>query len=364
MALRKLSDSDKSDIIELYRQPNQTTSTLAEQYGVSNSTISRILKTTLAPAAYSELISQKRLTGSDKAGSDKTEAPARTKARGGSDGGSHTEAQLEAPPLESPAIESSRSSVGGTVGGTDDVAKVARPKLKTAAEKDAAKMAGTSRRRRKSSRTRDHDNEQLPLLSEDISGESTADTDLHSGAAIPVTSAAFAANQAANPLRASSLEDDDLDDDDDDLLGLDEALGDDFGDDDDLDDDDDDDDDLDDDIDFLTPKLQPLAAMEIMPLGEAVLPKPCYLVVDMRSELITRPLSDFADLGQIPSDEEKAKTLPVFDNHRVARRFSRSKQRVIKVPDGNLISRTSPYLQAKGITRLLVDGRVFDLVER
>ncbi|PZO53824.1 MAG: hypothetical protein DCF15_12415 [Phormidesmis priestleyi] len=104
--------------------------------------------------------------------------------------------------------------------------------------------------------------------------------------------------------------------------------------------------------------------MEIMPLNEAVLPKPCYLVVDMRSELITRPLSDFADLGQIPTAEEKAKTLPVFDNHRVARRFSRNKQRVIKVPDGSLITRTSPYLQAKGITRLLVDGQVFDLVGR
>jgi hypothetical protein len=45
----------------------------------------------------------------------------------------------------------------------------------------------------------------------------------------------------------------------------------------------------------------------------------------------------------------------------VARRFSRNKQRVIKVPDGDLIARTSPYLQAKGITRLLVDGQVFEL---
>ena len=54
----------------------------------------------------------------------------------------------------------------------------------------------------------------------------------------------------------------------------------------------------------------------------------------------------------------------MFDNHRVARRFSRNKQRVIKVPDGNLIMRTRPYLQAKGITRLLVDGQVFDLARR
>jgi transposase-like protein len=372
MAPRKLSDSDKGDIIELYKQPNQTTSTLAEQYGVSNSTISRILKTTLAPADYSELISQKRM-----AGSDKTEAPAKTKqTRGTSVKSAPIESAPESIPTEStpayglaaeptpieiPPLEASRLADESS----DDSAKVARPKLKTAAERDAAKSAGTSRRRRKGSRSRDDDDEQLPLLGEGMSGEGMSGEGI-SGEGIPgelLEVAVSAAKKGAKRRTSRTEADDDLDDDDDDLLGLDETLGDDFGDDDDLDDDDDEDDD-DDSLDFSIPKLQPLTAMEIMPLGEAVLPKPCYLVVDMRSELITRPLSDFASLGQIPSDEEKAKTLPVFDNHRVARRFSRNKQRVIKVPDGNLITRTSPYLQAKGITRLLVDGQIFDLVER
>lgn len=361
MAPRKLSDTDKGDIIELYRQPNQTTSTLAEQYGVSNSTISRILKTTLAPDAYSELISQKRMAGSDKA-----EVPAKAKQVR-----SRTVQSISAEPtpslsdmaapdpieasLEAPFIESSTLVDESS----DDLATIARPKLKTAAERDAAKSAGTSRRRRKSSRTKDDDDEQL-LLGEGMLSNDLLSDDLSEAVAAPAKSAA---KKVAKSRRANTVEaDDDLDDDDDDLLGLDETLGDDFGDDDDLDDDDDD---LDDDDDSpVFPKLQPLTAMEIMPLGSAVLPKPCYLVVDMRSELITRPLSDFADLGQIPSNEEKAKTLPVFDNHRVARRFSRNKQRVIKVPDGNLITRTSPYLQAKGITRLLVDGQIFDLVER
>ncbi len=144
------------------------------------------------------------------------------------------------------------------------------------------------------------------------------------------------------------------------MLGLDETLGDDFGDDD--EDEDDEDDEDDDGIDMPVRRASSEAAVEIMPLGEAVLPKPCYLVVDMRAELITRPLVEFSDLGKIPSSEERENTLPVFDNHRVARRFSRNKQRVIKVPDGSLITRTSPYLTAKGITRLLVDGQVFDLV--
>jgi SOS response regulatory protein OraA/RecX len=84
-------------------------------------------------------------------------------------------------------------------------------------------------------------------------------------------------------------------------------------------------------------------------------------VVDRSSELITRPLKDFADLGQIPEEEILAKTLPIFDNHRVAKRFTRRMQRVVKVPDSRMLQKVSPYLQAKGITRVLIDGNVYSL---
>src|ERR671933_193747 len=60
MSPRKLSDADKSDILNLYRYPEETTSTLAVRYGVSNSTISRILKSNLEESDYEALIQQKR----------------------------------------------------------------------------------------------------------------------------------------------------------------------------------------------------------------------------------------------------------------------------------------------------------------
>jgi hypothetical protein len=94
---------------------------------------------------------------------------------------------------------------------------------------------------------------------------------------------------------------------------------------------------------------------------ENAIPKICYVVVDRASELITRPLKDFAELGQIPSHEVQEKTLPIFDNHRIAKRFMRRMQRVVKVPDGRVFSKVRPYLQAKGITRLLIDGQVYSL---
>ncbi len=106
-------------------------------------------------------------------------------------------------------------------------------------------------------------------------------------------------------------------------------------------------------------QVQPEFLLEVMPLADAVFPKTCYLVIDRTAELVTRPLKDFGELGQIPSHEIQARTLPVFDNHRIARRFSHRTQRIIKVPNGNMIKATCAQLSAKGITRLLVNGRIY-----
>ena len=102
--------------------------------------------------------------------------------------------------------------------------------------------------------------------------------------------------------------------------------------------------------------------VDVLPLSEASLPKICYLVVDRSAELIARPLREFSDLGRIPGSEIQERTLPVFENHKVARRFSNRSQRVIKVPDGQMLQKTCSHLQAKGITRLLIDGQVYSLV--
>ncbi|MBE9063968.1 hypothetical protein [cf. Phormidesmis sp. LEGE 11477] len=364
MAPRKLSDSDKSDIVDLYKQPGQTTSTLAEQFGVSNSTISRILKTTLPSDEYSELIAQKRLSS----GTTKTQPSSkrRTSAK-------QTAAKANSKAKPEKVADTTDESSDADQPGTPTVEP---PKLKKGTDKKSDDTASSAPRRRRS-RKKEVDDGQLPLLGEDSEQDSAQDLDTedieeNTPASTTQKGAQKRSEKTVSPpivsppilvTKSSSADDEDDEDDEDDLEGLDDTLGDDFGDDDDeLADDDDELDEDDDELKMPRPKLQTEESVEIMPLGEAVMPKPCYLVVDMRAELITCPLSEFGHLGQIPSDEEKSTTLPVFDNHRVARRFSRNKQRVIKVPDGSLITRTSPYLQAKGISRLLVDGQVFDLI--
>ncbi|WP_448380239.1 transposase [Gloeomargarita sp.] len=100
-------------------------------------------------------------------------------------------------------------------------------------------------------------------------------------------------------------------------------------------------------------------SQDILPLEAADLPHPCYLVVDRFAELVARPLKEFSRWGELPSTSETARTLPVFDNHRVAKRFSGRAYRVLKVPDATLIYKTSGYLYDKGITHLLVNGQVY-----
>jgi hypothetical protein len=97
------------------------------------------------------------------------------------------------------------------------------------------------------------------------------------------------------------------------------------------------------------------------PLTAADLPGSAYMLVDKTVELQARPLSEFTELGRLPPDEEQRQALMVFVNPRQAKRLCGRSQRVIKIPDTTVLSRTAPYLLAQGISRLVVEGALFAL---
>ena len=301
MASRKLSDADKRDIIEIYRQAGETTATIAARYGVSTSTISRILKMQMPEDEYRQLIAQKRSGPSDKPVAEPSTATSQPEK-----------------PIRRLARKRSRASVDTDTSSSPDDGQLELLATEESDAKDlgnvaeiATELLTTPVSRRQKTDLEDEDD----ILDEDLDNEELDDDDLD-----------------------SELDDDYDDDEDDDY------------------DDDEDDDDEDDDTGLIG------AAVQIMPISDAVFPRTCYLVVDRLSELITHPLKEFAELGTIPADQESALTLPVFDNHRVARRFSRRNQRIIKVPDGQIITKASYYLKAKGITHLLIDGNIYSLL--
>ncbi len=324
MSPRKLTATDKSEILKLYRQLEETTSTLASRYGVSNSTISRLLKSSLLESDYEVLIQQKRANRTPGSASSSVSETI----------------EIHETPVESDDAESS------------PIIQTTQPEVEVEPEDEYLTAGELRRRRRRSS------------MATELTSAQAIQTELP----LELTTSPPANNFDQLSERfdeISCAQTSDLEDllNEEDLIDLDDE------DDEDLDEDDEDlDDDWEDDaldndnqVRIKTSRIQSGAQVQVLPLSEASLPKTCYLVVDRSAELIARPLKEFGDLGRIPAEEVLEKTLPVFDNHRVARRFSNRSQRVIKVPDSRMIQKTRSHLQAKGITRLLIDGQVYSL---
>jgi len=317
MTPTKLSDSDKRELLRLYRQSDENTITLAKRYGVSSSTVRRIIQGALSESEYEFLVQQKQKRSSASSTvSELTDVTAEPAAEGGTD-------PAGVPLSESVPVPKSASNSRPTPtkrslsAAQSDLVSAFPDTLSTDVDRsDSAAVTG----------------EQQPvLLAGKVAGEDFSD---------------FEEDE-------DDLDEDDLDEDDED-------------------DEDDFDEDLEDEDSLFEASLlgsmsgdssefRATGLIQVLPLSEASVPQICYLVVDRASELITRPLKAFGELGQIPAIEIREKTLPVFDNHRVARRFATRNQRVFKIPDGRMLQKAAPYLLAKGITRLLIDGQVYSI---
>ena len=102
-------------------------------------------------------------------------------------------------------------------------------------------------------------------------------------------------------------------------------------------------------------------SLTVQPLEPADLPASVYMLVDKTVELDIKPLKELPELGTLPAGEEERQALVVYANPRQAKRFCGRNQRVIKVPDSGVLARTAPYLLSQGVTRLVVEGALYSL---
>lgn len=288
MSPRKLSDEEKTELVRLYRQTDETTATLADCFQVSSSTVSRILRNNLSSEEYINLIQRKRHN--------------RQKSR-------------------------SHSSANQTLANTEI--------------------------------TQDQEAQRSATNSKDFTSNSEAET-TDNGSEDSQIELSFSPSDTTPKTSLSPEQDETENVDEIDFSVIKAMFGEDVGDDDDLEDTEEED--WEEEETTVKRDQKPEAnEVEVLPLSQAKFPKTCYLVIDRGANLITKPLKEFSDLGKIPSVETQQKTLPIFDNHRVARRFSNRSQKVIKVPDGQMIQKTKEQLEAKGIKRILMDGKVYML---
>jgi hypothetical protein len=314
MTSTKLSESEKQEIIRLYQEvPEETTITLAERYGVSSSTVRRVLQSAVPKDVYDILTAQKQRL--HRAGKRSLEDLGDLDV-------AETQLTLD---LETPEpVETRREST---------LILPRKRKRSSALESEGIE----------SNPSQAFDPDSMPTQTPDYQPSPPALEELLAEDLLAPKGHVF-----------GDYEEDEEDEDDGENRDEEDYL-DEYGDEEDEDEDEDE-----------RPSLFAhslgsggTALVKILPLTETALPRTCYLVIDRASELIAKPLRAFSELGTIPEDETLEKTLPVFDNHRVASRFSGRNQRVFKVPDGRLLRKAAPYLQAKGITRLLIDGQVY-----
>ncbi|AII50269.1 DNA-binding protein [Synechococcus sp. KORDI-52] len=100
---------------------------------------------------------------------------------------------------------------------------------------------------------------------------------------------------------------------------------------------------------------------QAQPFSVDLLPDSAYMLVDKVVELDARPLKEFPELGLLDDAEQERHGLCLFASPRAAKRQCGRSQRVIKVPDTAVFQRTSSYLLARGITRLVLDGTLIAL---
>jgi len=353
MAPRKLSDSDKRQITSIYCQPGETTSTLANKFGISSSTVSRVLKQMLPDDEYAKLMKWKR---SGERGSFPLASSAVVD-------------QLEvemARPLDEAADEppSTAAETAEPQPESDNAEALVEQPLSPENEKSQENEKSLKRSRRRSTveqtDSQAAEDSTSAQGSEHEAGSRAEGRDESKAVDGPQLPSKKVIKRSQKSEQLASTEDEEENE----VAawvseGLEDAA--DFDDESDEDWDEEDWDDESDDDETEQQSLPREAELTILSFEDFSLTKSCYLVVDRTAELVTCPLKDFSELGMIPPGEEQSRTLPVFDNHKIARRFARRNQRIIKVPDGVMLNKTQGYLQAKGITRILFDGQVYAL---
>ena len=98
-----------------------------------------------------------------------------------------------------------------------------------------------------------------------------------------------------------------------------------------------------------------------IPISNVDLPKTVYMIVDKKIELETKYLKEYPDWQFLSKEELNRKTIQIFVDLKVAKRFCNTNQKVLKVPNSDVFRMTAPLLLEKGITRIVSDDKLISL---
>jgi len=319
MPAARLSDSQKAEVVERFRA-GEGLQPLADAYDCSPNTVSRVVKAALDPGEYDRLKEQRnRRSASPRRGP--------TGAAESESFASHPEAAAGTAQADGPKVpvphEEAPPSGDAEADGEDDLKADLKDDLKADPPTASAGLPSAS-----------------------FPPDPRHPPSRRTGPA-PRADVAAAEQQDGPAMLAIDDADDFGDDEADDDLALD-AEG----------------DDSEEQVFVPVPLLAVVddhTEIRPLPLTAADLPGSAWMLVDKTVELQAKPLSEFTELGRLPAEEQDRQALMVFVNPRQAKRHCGRTQRVIKIPDPAVFTRTAPYLLAQGISRVVIEGALFAL---
>ena len=98
-----------------------------------------------------------------------------------------------------------------------------------------------------------------------------------------------------------------------------------------------------------------------VPITEVDFPELVYMIVDKKIELETKFLKDYPEWNFLSQDELKRKTIEIYNDQKIAKRFCKKDQKVIKIPNTDVFKIVAPLLVSRGISRIVSTDKLIAL---
>ena len=85
------------------------------------------------------------------------------------------------------------------------------------------------------------------------------------------------------------------------------------------------------------------------------------MIVDKKIELETKYLREYPEWQFLSDEELSRKTIEIYLDLKIAKRFCNKEQKVIKVPNTDVFKIVAPILLKKGISRIVSADKLISL---
>ena len=98
-----------------------------------------------------------------------------------------------------------------------------------------------------------------------------------------------------------------------------------------------------------------------IPIADIDFPETVFMIVDKKIELEIKYLKDYPKWQFLSQNELNRKTIEIYLDLKIAKGFCGKDQKVIKVPNTNVLKLVAPILRSRGISRIISADKLIAL---